>query len=216
MANKAETVVQMQKNYLFAVVRGESEQAGYEISKAVYEGGVKNIEVTFSTPGAERVMARLSEEFEGTDMVVGAGTVLDAITARISILNGARFIVSPTWVPEIAEICNLYTVPYLPGCGTVTEIQQALQAGCEIVKVFPGGVLGSGFIKDVHGPLPQVEMMPSGGVNIDNMETWIGNGAWAVGVGSALTKRYKTDGADSCREEAQKFADKLAEIKGGK
>ena len=183
MANKAETVVQMQKNFLFAVVRGESEQAGYEISKAVYEGGVKNIEVTFSTPGAERVMARLSEEFEGTDMVVGAGTVLDAITARISILNGARFIVSPTWVPEIAEICNLYTIPYLPGCGTVTEIQQALTAGCEIVKVFPGGVLGSGFIKDVHGPLPQVEMMPSGGVNIDNMETWINNGAWAVGVG---------------------------------
>lgn len=216
MANKAETVVQMQKNFLFAVVRGESEQAGYEISKAVYEGGVKNIEVTFSTPGAERVMARLSEEFEGTDMVVGAGTVLDAITARISILNGARFIVSPTWVPEIAEICNLYTIPYLPGCGTVTEIQQALQAGCEIVKVFPGGVLGSGFIKDVHGPLPQVEMMPSGGVNIDNMETWINNGAWAVGVGSALTKRYKADGADSCREEAQKFADKLAEIQGGK
>lgn len=216
MANKAETVVQMQKNFLFAVVRGESEQAGYEISKAVYEGGVKNIEVTFSTPGAERVMVRLSEEFEGTDMVVGAGTVLDAITARISILNGARFIVSPTWVPEIAEICNLYTIPYLPGCGTVTEIQQALQAGCEIVKVFPGGVLGSGFIKDVHGPLPQVEMMPSGGVNIDNMETWINNGAWAVGVGSALTKRYKADGADSCREEAQKFADKLAEIQGGK
>ena len=210
MANKAETVVQMQKNFLFAVVRGESEQAGYEISKAVYEGGVKNIEVTFSTPGAERVMARLSEEFEGTDMVV------DAITARISILNGARFIVSPTWVPEIAEICNLYTIPYLPGCGTVTEIQQALTAGCEIVKVFPGGVLGSGFIKDVHGPLPQVEMMPSGGVNIDNMETWINNGAWAVGVGSALTKRYKADGADSCREEAQKFADKLAEIQGGK
>lgn len=216
MANKAETVVQMQKNFLFAVVRGESEQAGYEISKAVYEGGVKNIEVTFSTPGAERVMARLSEEFEGTDMVVGAGTVLDAITARISILNGARFIVSPTWVPEIAEICNLYTIPYLPGCGTVTEIQQALTAGCEIVKVFPGGVLGSGFIKDVHGPLPQVEMMPSGGVNIDNMETWINNGAWAVGVGSALTKRYKADGADSCREEAQKFAYKLAEIQGGK
>ncbi len=216
MAKKAETVIQMQKNFLFAVVRGDSEEAGYEISKAVYEGGVKNIEVTFSTPGAERVMHRLSEEFAGTDMVVGAGTVLDAVTARISILNGARFIVSPTWVPEIAEICNLYTIPYLPGCGTVTEVQQALEAGCEIVKVFPGGVLGAGFIKDVHGPLPQVEMMPSGGVNLENMDTWINNGAWAVGVGSALTKRYKAEGADSCREEAQKFADKLAEIQGGK
>lgn len=214
MSKKAETVIQMQKNFLFAVVRGENEEAGYEISKAAYEGGVKNIEVTFSTPGAEKVMARLAEEFAGTDMVVGAGTVLDPITARISILNGARFIVSPTWVPEIATICNLYTIPYLPGCGSVTEVQNALEAGCEIVKVFPGGVLGSSFVNDVHGPLPQVDLMPSGGVNLDNMEEWINKGAWSVGVGSALTKRYKTDGAVSVKEEAQKFADRLAEIQG--
>lgn len=214
MSNKSETVIQMQKNFLFAVVRGANEEAGYEISKAAYEGGVKNIEVTFSTPGAEKVMARLAEEFAGTDMVVGAGTVLDPITARISILNGARFIVSPTWVPEIAKICNLYTIPYLPGCGSVTEVQNALEAGCEIVKVFPGGVLGSSFVNDVHGPLPQVDLMPSGGVNLDNMEEWINKGAWSVGVGSALTKRYKTDGAESVKEEAQKFADKLAEIQG--
>lgn len=214
MSKKAETVLQMQKNFLFAVVRGDSEEAGYEISKAAYEGGVKNIEVTFSTPGAERVMARLAEEFKGTDMVIGAGTVLDAITARISILNGAEFIVSPTWVPEIATICNLYTIPYLPGCGSVTEVQRALEAGCEIVKVFPGGVLGSSFVKDVHGPLPQVELMPSGGVNLENMADWMEKGAWSVGVGSALTKRYKTDGAQSVKEEANKFATKLAEIQG--
>ncbi|AMB99035.1 2-dehydro-3-deoxyphosphogluconate aldolase [Aerococcus urinaehominis] len=216
MANKSETVVQMKENFLFAVVRGDSEQAGYEISKAAYEGGVKNAEVTFSTPGAERVIARLAEEFAGTDMVVGAGTVLDAVTARIAILNGAQFIVSPTWVPEIATICNLYTVPYLPGCGSVTEVQRALEAGCEIVKAFPGGLLGTSFIKDVHGPIPQVEIMPSGGVNLDNMAEWINNGAWAVGVGSALTKRYKQDGVESVKEESQKFADKLAEIKAGK
>lgn len=213
MANKAESVVQMQKNYLFAVVRGDSEEAGYEISKAAYEGGVKNAEVTFSTPGAERVIARLAKEFKDTDMVVGAGTVLDAITARIAILNGAQFIVSPTWVPEIAEICNLYTIPYLPGCGSVTEVQNALKAGCEIVKAFPGGLLGTSFIKDVHGPLPQVEIMPSGGVNLDNMSEWIEKGAWAVGIGSALTKRYKNEGPDSVREEAQKFADKLKDLK---
>lgn len=212
MSQKSQTVIQMQKNFLFAVVRGGSETAGYEISKAAYEGGVKNIEVTFSTPGAEKVMARLAEEFAGTDMVVGAGTVLDPITARISILNGAKFIVSPTWVPEIAKICNLYTIPYLPGCGSVTEIQNALEAGCEIVKVFPGGVLGASFVNDVHGPIPQVELMPSGGVNLENMAEWISKGAWAVGVGSALTKHYKTAGAASVKEEAQKFADKLAEI----
>ncbi|KAA9300478.1 MULTISPECIES: bifunctional 2-keto-4-hydroxyglutarate aldolase/2-keto-3-deoxy-6-phosphogluconate aldolase [Aerococcus] len=212
MAKKAETIVQMKENYLFAVIRGESEEDGYVISKACYEGGVKNIEVTFSTPGAERVMARLAEEFKGTDMVVGAGTVLDPVTARIAILNGADFIVSPAWNPEVAKICNLYTVPYLPGCGSATEIQEALTLGCEIVKVFPGGVLGSGFIKDIHGPLPQVELMPSGGVNIDNMEEWINKGAWAVGVGSALTKNYKAEGAEGVKATAKEFADRLAAI----
>ncbi len=112
MSVKRDTLAQLQENYLFAVVRGASEEAGYEISKAAYQGGIKNIEVTFSTPGAENVMRKLSDEFAGTDMVVGAGTVLDEVAARISIMNGAKFIVSPSFNEKISRMCNLYTVPY--------------------------------------------------------------------------------------------------------
>lgn len=213
MSFKRDVLNQLQDNFLFAVVRGSSQEEGYEISKAAYRGGIKNIEVTFSTPNAEKVMRQLADEFADSDMVVGAGTVLDEVAARIAILNGAKFVVSPSFNEKIAKMCNVYTIPYLPGCGTITEVHMALESGCEVVKLFPGGLLGPGFIKDLHGPIPWVEAMPSGGVSLDNMETWIGNGAWAVGVGSALTKNMKNEGYDSVTSAAKEFADKLAGIK---
>ena len=210
---KSETIMRLKENFIFAVIRAGSEDSGYEICKSVFEGGIKNIEVTFYTPGAERVIRRLSSDFAGTDMVVGAGTVMDAVTARIAIMNGAAFIVSPHFSADIAQTCNRYAVPYLPGCGSVTEVQTALEHGAEILKIFPGGVLGPAFIKDVHGPMPYAQMMPSGGVSIDNMDEWIKSGACAVGVGSALTKRYQTEGAESVRETAAAFAARLNEIR---
>lgn len=214
MSFKRDVLNQMQQNFLFAVVRGKTQEEGYEISKAVYNGGIKNVEVTFSTPNAEQVMRRLADEFEGTDMVVGAGTVLDEVSARLAILNGAKFIVSPNFNEKIAKMCNIYTIPYLPGCGTITEVSHALEAGCEVVKLFPGGLLGPSFIKDLHGPIPWVEAMPSGGVSIDNMDKWIEAGAWSVGVGSALTKGIAEGGMAQVQANAQAFADKLASIQG--
>ena len=213
MSLKRDVLNQLEENYLFAVVRGKSAQDAYEISKAAYKGGIKNIEVTFTTPGAEKAIAKLAEEFAGTDMVVGAGTVMDDVTARIAILAGSKFIVSPNFSPEISTMSNRYTIPYLPGCGSVTEVANAMATGVEVVKVFPGGVLGAGFIKDVHGPIPHVELMPSGGVNLENMATWVANGAWSVGIGSALTKNVATEGYESVTTAAKAFADKYEEIK---
>lgn len=215
MSIKRETLAKLEENFLFAVVRGKTEDDGYEISKATYEGGIKNIEVTFSTPNADKVISRLAAEFAGTDMVIGAGTVMDDITARIAILAGSKFIVSPHFDPAISTICNRYTIPYLPGCGSVTEIANAMATGVEIAKVFPGGILGAGFIKDVHGPIPQVELMPSGGVNLENMATWVNNGAWGVGVGSALTKDVAEKGYQAVTETAKTFADRYKEIRSG-
>lgn len=212
MTMKHDILSSLKENFLFAVVRGSSAEEAVEISKAAYEGGIKNIEVTFTTPGADDAIKQLAKDYEGTDMVVGAGTVMDAITARIAILAGAKFIVSPNLIPEISTVCNRYAIPYLPGCGTVTEIGQAMETGVEVVKVFPGGILGSSFIKNVHGPIPHAEMMPSGGVSLDNMGEWIDNGAWAVGIGSALTKGMAEKGYSSVTEEAKKFADKYAEL----
>ena len=213
MTKKQEILTRLKDNYLFAVIRGKSAEEATRISEAVYEGGIKNIEVTFTTPQADESIRDLAGKFDGTDMVVGAGTVMDAITARIAIIAGAEFIVSPNMVPEISTVCNTYGIPYLPGCGTVTEVADALATGVEVVKVFPGGILGPAFIKNVHGPIPHVEMMPSGGVSLDNMDQWIDNGAWAVGIGSALTKDLKTQGYSSVTEQAQAFVQKYNEVK---
>ncbi len=208
MTQKAKILEKLEENYLFAVIRGKSAQDAYEISKAAYKGGIKNIEVTFTTPNANKAIEKLVEEFKDTDMVIGAGTVMDDVTARIAIMSGARFIVSPNFVPEISTICNRYAIPYLPGCGSVTEISNAMATGVEVVKVFPGGVLGPSFVKDIHGPIPQVALMPSGGVSLENMETWMKNGAWAVGIGSALTKDVAVNGYESVTEQAKKFIKK--------
>ncbi|GAB2488800.1 bifunctional 4-hydroxy-2-oxoglutarate aldolase/2-dehydro-3-deoxy-phosphogluconate aldolase [Alkalibacterium psychrotolerans] len=213
MTKKHNILSQLKENYLFAVIRGQSAEEATEISGAVYEGGIKNIEVTFTTPQADESIKALAKTYADTDMVVGAGTVMDAITARIAIIAGAEFIVSPNLVPEIATVCNTYGVPYLPGCGTVTEVASAMALGVDVVKVFPGGILGPAFIKNVHGPIPHVEMMPSGGVSLDNMDKWMDNGAWAVGIGSALTKDLKTEGYRSVKKQAKAFVDKYDSLK---
>lgn len=213
MTKKHNILTQLKENYLFAVIRGKSAEEATEISGAVYEGGIKNIEVTFTTPQADESIKTLAKNYADTDMVVGAGTVMDAITARIAIIAGAEFIVSPNLVPEIATVCNTYGVPYLPGCGTVTEVASAMALGVDVVKVFPGGILGPAFIKNVHGPIPHVEMMPSGGVSLDNMDKWMDNGAWAVCIGSALTKDLKTEGYCSVKKQAKAFVDKYDSLK---
>ena len=145
--------------------------------------------------------------------MIGAGTVLDVATANEAILAGAQFIVSPHFDARISSVCNRYAIPYLPGCGSVTEIVTAMENGADVVKLFPGGLLGASFIKDVHGPLPFAEMMPSGGVSIDNLDQWIAAGAWAVGVGSALTKDVATAGYESVEVIAKSFIDKVTDLK---
>ncbi|WP_368645842.1 bifunctional 2-keto-4-hydroxyglutarate aldolase/2-keto-3-deoxy-6-phosphogluconate aldolase [Alkalibacterium putridalgicola] len=213
MTKKHGILSQLKENYLFAVIRGKSADDATKISEAVYEGGIKNIEVTFTTPQADESIKTLAKKYADTDMVVGAGTVMDAITARLAIIAGAEFIVSPNFVPEISTVCNTYAVPYLPGCGTVTEVANAMATGVEVAKVFPGGILGPAFIKNVHGPIPHVEMMPSGGVSLDNMDQWMANGAWAVGIGSALTKGLEGDDYSKATENAKAFVNKYNNLK---
>ncbi|GEM02823.1 2-dehydro-3-deoxyphosphogluconate aldolase / (4S)-4-hydroxy-2-oxoglutarate aldolase [Halolactibacillus halophilus] len=215
MTKKQRILEQLKNNFLFAVVRGETTEDAINISEAVYAGGIKNIEVTFTTPQADDVIKNLSKKYGQSDMVVGAGTVMDAITARIAIISGAEFIVSPHFDKEISRICNRYAIPYLPGCATVTEINDAMETGVEVVKVFPGGILGPAFIKNVHGPIPYAEMMPSGGVSLDNMNQWIDNKAWAVGIGSALTKGMSADDYSIVTKNAQAFVDKYNSLKKG-
>lgn len=206
---KSNILERMHNNYLVAVVRGLSKEEALSTAKQIINGGICNIEITFTTPQAHEVIAEIRKTVKGAQIVIGAGTVLDSITARLAILNGAEYIVSPHFDKEIAKICNLYCIPYLPGCGSVTEITEALTYGVEVVKLFPGDLLGANFIKNVHGPIPHVELMPSGGVSLANLHEWYEKGAFAVGIGSALTKE-----SDSIISNTHAFVQKLEEIKG--
>lgn len=213
MLQKFEVLNEMHKGYAVAVIRGKNKGDAVEISKAAFAGGIRSLEVTFSTPGAEEAIAELAQ-LGIDDMIVGAGTVLDAETARIAIMKGARYIVSPHFDAKIATMCNRYCVPYLPGCGSVTEIMEALASGVDVVKLFPGSLMGPSFIKDVKGPIPHVQLMPSGGVSIDNVDKWMNNGAFAVGIGSALTKGVTNGDYSSVEKVAREFMDRIAAVKG--
>lgn len=202
----------MKNNYIFAVIRGQDQKDGVEIAKASVAGGIKNIELTFSTPNAGEAIREIVKEYQNDEtVVVGAGTVMSVDMAREALDAGAEFLVSPHFSTEIAEFANENDIYYMPGTGTVTEVVTAMNAGCEIIKVFPGGILGSGFIKDVHGPIPEAQLMPSGGVSIDNISEWRKNGAVAVGVGSALSKDVAEKGYESVTEIAKEFVTVLEE-----
>lgn len=185
---------------LVAVIRAASAEQAARIADACVEGGIQALEVTFTVPNATAAIADLTKRYTSAQVAVGAGTVLDAETARAAILAGARFVVSPSSDAATARLCRRYQVAYLPGAGTATEIIRALEDGADIVKIFPGEVLGPAFVKAVRGPLPHAPLMPTGGVSVETAGQWIGAGCVALGVGSELTKGALDDaGAISAR-----------------
>ena len=145
--------------------------------------------------------------------VIGAGTVLDATSARLAIMAGAGYIVSPTFDAAIAKLCNLYQIPYLPGCSTMTEMQRAIEAGSDIVKLFPASVAGPSMIKAVKAPFPQLNIMPTGGVSLDNLDQWFAAGAVCVGAGGNLVGPGATGDYDRVTENAKKYIKRLNEIR---
>lgn len=209
MLPKLEVLQKLSDAKIVSVIRGNDAEEATRISKASIQGGFKAIEVTYTTPKVENVLEKLRDE----DVLVGAGTVLDAETARHALLHGARFIVSPHFNKEISEICHRYSVPYLPGCLTVSEIVQALEHGCDVVKLFPANHLTPSFLKAVNGPLPHVRMMPTGGINLNNFVEWLDMGALAVGIGSDLTHAYRENGEVAVVEKSKQYMEKLQKRK---
>lgn len=199
---------------IVAVIRAKDEKQGMALSKAVYQGGIRAIEVTMTVPGAVGILEKLSS-MEGP--ILGAGTVLDGETARTCILAGAKFIVSPALSESVISTCNRYGVPCMPGIGTVTELLRAMELGAEVVKAFPGEVLGPSFIKAVRGPVPHAKIMPTGGVSEDNLDKWFAAGAFAVGMGGALTSPGGVSGnMDLVESTARGIVDKIAAIRGNR
>ncbi|MEK3954004.1 2-dehydro-3-deoxyphosphogluconate aldolase / (4S)-4-hydroxy-2-oxoglutarate aldolase [Psychrobacillus psychrotolerans] len=200
---KYSTLTQVTESKVVAVIRGNSAEEAVQLTKAAVEGGIRIIELTYTTPQVQKAF----EELQEIDAVLGAGTVLDAETARHAILNGAKFVVSPHFSEEVATVCNRYAIPYLPGCMTIREMVKALESGCDILKLFPANNFDPSFIKSVKGPLPHVQIMPTGGINANNMQEWLAAGAVAVGVGSDLNKAYKVGGYDAVVEASKKYID---------
>lgn len=163
-----------------------------EVIKACVAGGARLVEFTNRGDRAWNVFTALAAflENEAPDVILGVGTVIDAPTAAMYIASGANFVVSPVLVPETAKVCNRHKIAYLPGCGTVSEISQAEELGCEIVKIFPGGEIGGpAFIKAIKGPMPWTSILPTGGVSLENAAAWIKAGAACLGMGSNLIRK---------------------------
>ena len=178
----------IERGGVVAVIRLTDASQLRAVAEALAEGGVRALEVTMTVPRA----VSLIEELAGAlppEVIVGAGTVVDAETARQVILAGAQFVVGPVFRPAVVEMCHRYDVAAMPGCFSPTEILAAWETGADIVKVFPATALGPGFFRDVRGPLPHVRMMPTGGVTRENAGEWIRAGAVAIGVGTALVDR---------------------------
>jgi len=190
---------------LVAVVRATSGEQAIRISEACIEGGIVAVELTFTVPFAHEIIETLAKRYAGGEVIVGAGTVLDPETARIAMLSGAQYIVSPHMNPDTMRLCNRYRVPVMPGVVTPREAVEALEMGADILKVFPGELFGPKAIKSLKGPIPQGRYMPTGGVDANNVGEWIKAGAVAVGAGSSLTKGAKTGEYEKITETAKLF-----------
>ena len=186
MADKTRTLQALKETGVVAVIRAEKADDLVDVGRALREGGIKFIEITMTVPGALGVIEKAVGALHKDDVYVGAGTVLDGETARLAILAGAAYVVSPVFRADVIAACKRYSVPVMPGAMTPTEVLDAWEAGGDIIKIFPAGVGGPQFFKDLKGPLPQIEIMPTGMVNRVTAPQFIKAGAVAVGAGTEL------------------------------
>lgn len=202
---REEVLKKIKEAGVVAVIRGNSKEEALKIVDAVSKGGIKIMELTMTVPNPVEVVKEVAEKYKGTDVIVGAGTVLDTETARACILAGAQFIVSPSIDIDTLKLCNRYKVLVMPGVMTVKDAITAMEYGVDVVKIFPANLYGPSVIKSFKGPLPQGDFMPTGGVTVENLHEWIEAGAVCVGTGGSLTKGANTGDFDAVEKEARRF-----------
>ena len=212
--DKEQILTRIQQAGIVAVVRAESTEEAVRITDACIEGGVAAIELTFTVPHADRVIEDLAKRYTPEQIILGAGTVMDAETARIAMLAGANYIVSPHFDPEIVKTANRYRMAVMPGVMSVGEAVRAMESGADILKIFPAELFGPKIIKAIRGPIPYAKMMPTGGVTADNVGEWIKAGAVAVGAGGALTGGAKTGDYAAITATAKKFIENIRSARG--
>lgn len=196
---------QIEECGIIAIVRGHQPQDVELIIGALRDGGIRTIEITMDTPGVCEVIERAAKKFAG-EMLIGAGTVLDPESARMALAAGARFIFSPSLNLETIRMTKRYGAISIPGVFTPTEMLTAFEHGADAVKIFPANVLGPAYIKAVRDPLPQIPVIPTGGVNEENLSAYIKSGAIAVGIGGALVRKTQKVDREYLEELTQKAA----------
>lgn len=198
---------------LVAVVRAKDSEQAMKITEACIAGGVAGIEITFTVPGADEVIRQLAAKYKNGEILLGAGTVLDPETARIAILAGAQFVITPAFNEEVLRLCNRYRVLCIPGIMTVREAIMAMEAGADMLKVFPADLYGPKIIKDILGPLPYAKLMPTGGVSVDNAKEWVKAGVVTMAAGSSLTAGAKTGDYEAITNTARAFIKEIREAR---
>ena len=211
---KKENIMQtMDKEGIIAVIRTEDSEKAIKLTEACLAGGISSIEITMTVPRAHRVIEKLSESFAGSGAIIGAGTVLDTETARIAIMSGAEYIVSPCFSEDVVRMCNRYGILSCPGVSSARDIEAALTAGAGFLKLFPGNVYGPQFIRDMKGPFPNANFIVTGKCSYENMGEWIKSGASAVGLGSAILAPADVGDYKGVTENAKRFISRMREIK---
>lgn len=184
---KLDPLTRVLQTGIVAILRANDGRRLADAAEALVAGGIDVVEVTFTVPKAERVLADVAERL-GDRVLLGAGTILDPETARIAILSGAKFLVSPMVRPSVIEMSRRYGVLSMPGAFTPTEVLTAWEAGADVVKVFPSDTVGAGYLKALRAPLPQIRLMPTGGVNLKTAADFLRAGACALGIGGSLVE----------------------------
>ena len=211
-----EQVRRIVETAIFAVIRAESSEQLVDVARALKDGGCELVEVAMTTPNAFAVIEKTAVEL-GEEVLVGVGSVLDAETARGAILSGAQYIVSPVTNYDVIEMAHRYDKVAIPGAFTPTEAMNAFAAGADLVKIFPASVGGPSYIKALKAPMPQVLLVPTGGIDLDNVAYFLRAGGDAVGVGSSMVQKEALEKGDmgQIRKMAAAFTDRVKEARGG-
>ena len=202
IVTKFEQMEKIENSGIVAIIRNDTNHDLIQVVDAIHSGGIDVVEITMTTPGALDAVGSVTKRY-GSNLLIGVGSVLDTETARMAILSGAEFIVSPITKPDVIELCNRYGKVVMPGAFTPTEILRAWELGADYVKVFPADIVGAPYIKAVKAPLPQISIIPTGGIGLNNAAEFINSGSAALGVGSTLVSKQTI---------AQKQFKKLTEI----
>lgn len=206
---KLATLSRIYQEKLMAIIRVETIERAQEIVDGCLEGKISCLEISYTNKNAGDIIEQLKEIYQDK-IVIGAGTVLDSETARHALLKGAEFIIAPNFNHEVARLCNRYQIPYMPGCTSMTEIVEALEAGADMVKAFPtSSFVGPKVVSTIKTPMPQVPVLSSGGVTLDNVADWLHAGVDCMGIGTLLSKGTQAEIAENARRLRQKVSETL-------